>query len=367
MLKLIWKATHPGAPDTPKYGSAVDTLFAADKTSVLQTYKKPPTPFPAPSAALKAEIDRWVAARGAGRVVVLVHGYSYNRRKRGGAGMTDDPFNDVYSTNPAKPFSWVPIAGEENAVAFSWTSAPGWLRAGCACWTNSYEYAVYDVAIWASQALATVLAALGDAGITVDIFAHSLGTRVTIKALELLSAAGRPSAVRRAVMLGGAEYSIDAWSVAPSVKTEFYSFVINGDQVLQWGASELGGRLRSARTVPSRVIGRDGMRPTDRWIDFQLDHKKPGKRKKFADWFQKHGYALSGEKAGGRGLHWAYYMHAENRRLYADILKNDAMSLSWFKAQGVPDGVDRFRYGDLNVPVPKTPMTCKGRKNLYKR
>lgn len=365
MLKLIWKATHPGAPNTTKYKRAVDTLFAENKTSVLQTYRKPPTPFPAPSAALKAEIDQWVAARGPGRVVVLVHGYSYNRRRRGGAGMTDDPFDDVYSTNPAIPFSWVPIVGEENAVAFSWTSAPRWWKSGRACWTNRYEYAVYDVAIWASQALATVIAALGDAGLTVDVFAHSLGTRVTVKALGLLAAAGRPSAVRRAVMLGGAEYSIDAWAVAPSLKTEFYSFVINGDPVLQWGASELGGRLRGPRTVPSRVIGRDGMKRTDRWIDLQLDHKKSGKRKKFADWFQKHGYALSGKKAGGRGLHGAYYMHAENRRLFADILANDVMGIPWFKAQGAPDGVDRFRYGEVDVPVPETPMTCKGRKKLY--
>lgn len=361
MLRFKWEPQHAGAPDAPGYDDATDVLADGDSRELM----KVPTGesgMPAPTAALQQHVADWLNARGHGRLVVLCHGYSFDPADPDDPTFDDDPYHGVY--DPQAEGNWIDIVGDSNAVCFAWNSAPGMADAANACWTNPYEYAVYDIAPRAARALAAVIDLLLGAGVTVDLFAHSLGTRTALKALPLLD---KTKAVRRAVLLGGAEYSVDALSATRTLSTDFFNFVTKGDAVLKWGASELGGALRPPRTVVSRVIGRDGMQPAKNWIDLQLDHSSDEIREEFDDWFRKRGYRLSGEPTASRGQHWAYYLHPGNRRLQADVLAQDELSVAWFLGNGVPYGVERFRYGLLkNKRPPKTPRTCKQRRALYK-
>jgi pimeloyl-ACP methyl ester carboxylesterase len=212
-----------------------------------------------------------------------------------------------------------------------------------------------------------LIAAVRERGVAIDVFAHSLGTRVAVKTLGRIAAQpGSSDAVRRAVLLGGAEYSIDALAATRSLSTDCYNFVIRGDWVLRKGASEMGGRNRPPNTMRSRVIGRDGMKRAPHWIDFQLDHTDDENAAVFRSWFERlGGYQVSGERIAGRGEHWAYYLHPGNRALYCAILEEEGLTVDWMRRNGAPDGVDRFQYDSLRGTPPKTPMTCRGRRRLY--
>jgi hypothetical protein len=300
---------------------------------------------------------------------VLVHGYNWGQRAPDRAEFDADPYRSIYADPESLPDgdqaqSWLPLAGAERTVAFAWTSDPGFFDYANACWSNPYEYAVQDLAPLAAQALAAVIRALADAGRTVDLLAHSLGTRTAVKALQRL--AGEPGytdAVRRAVMMGGAEYSVDALAATPRVGTDFYNLVIREDPVLDWGAAELGGSQRPNNTMRSRVIGLDGMKRRANWLDLQLDHQDRTSREEFQRWFDTlGGYRLSGEKAAGRGLHWAYFLNEGNRELIRDLFDKPNFTVNWLRDQGCPDGVERFRYDSLTGRPPKPLLTCAKRK-----
>ncbi len=375
MLKFVWRAEHAGAPDHDGYDQAQDRLYQRldpYEERELQAFPKRFDGCPAPGEPVNDAVTRWLADDGdRQRVVVLVHGYNWGQRDPERAEFDGDPYATIYADpgeleragkDPIQ--SWLPMAGAERTVAFAWTSDPGFFDYANACWSNPYEYAVQDLAPLAAQALAAVIRALSDAGLTVDLLAHSLGTRTAIKALDRLAREdGYKTAVRRAVMLGGAEYSVDALAVAPNVPTDFYNLVIREDPVLDWGAAELGGSQRPNNSMRSRVIGLDGMKRRANWLDLQLDHQDRASRREFERWFTKlNGYRLSGDKAAGRGLHWAYFLHEGNRELIADLFDKSNYSVKWLRDEGCPDGVERFRYDALTGTPPKPLLTCKARK-----
>lgn len=372
MLRFVWRAQHAGAPDAAGYAAAVDRLYqrtSAQETEV-QPLPKGESAAPLPSAALAGAVTDWVAERGSGRVVVLVHGYRWGQADPARAEFDDDPYRSIFALPDDLPAdrqieSWVPMVGPDAAIGFAWTSDPGFFDYAAACWSNPYEYAVQDLAPQAAKALAAVLRALVDAGLTVDILAHSLGTRVAVQALALAAAApGGQATVRRAVMLGGAEYSVDALQMARGVETDFYSFANRSDGVLDWGAAELGGSQRPNNSMVSRVIGFDGVKRLDNWIDFQLDLKDRNSAEQFRRWFDRlGGYRLSGEAAYGRGIHWSYFLNPGNREFIADLFVKDAWTVAWLRGAGAPDGVERFRYDALSGVPPKPLMTCRSRKN----
>jgi hypothetical protein len=174
------------------------------------------------------------------------------------------------------------------------------------------------------------------------------------------------AALRRVILVGGAEYSIDALADTRGLDVEIYNFAIRRDGVLKWGGSQLGGKQRPPNSMLSRVIGRDGVKRLPHWIDFQLDHSDPDNAEEFSRWFDNlGGYKLSGGRFQDKGLHWAYYLHPDNRALYRDILMNEALTIDWLRRQAAPDGIDRFRYEGLSGTPPKTPMTGQGRHRLY--
>lgn len=371
MLRFVWTARHGGAPDASGYGELSDRLSDADGNELLAIGKAAAPPY-APGRALLDRVGDWLRRAAADRVVLMCHGYAFNPDDSEDAEFDEDPYHRVYASPGQAAHegeSWLAFVPEDRAIAFAWTSAPTFGEYAGACWTNPYEYAVLDVSPWAARALAAVVEAVREAGegrVAVDVVAHSLGTRVVLQALRLLARGGRRDAVARMILMGGAEYSLDARQAVRGTQTQVLNFVIRRDSILKWGASELGGRLRLPNTVASRVIGRDGMAPEGGWMDLQLDHRDAELGAAFDEWFKKKGYALSGEAAGGRGLHWAYYMNAGNRRLYRDVLGNPEMTAAAFRREGAVEGVDRFNYGLLRGRVPRTPQTCRGRKDLYR-
>lgn len=371
MLRFVWKVTHAGAPDSDDYAAASDDLCLreGDTDQTLQSFAKARSDWPGVDARVLHAVESWLSTRTSeDRVVVLVHGYDFDPGENEKATFDDDPYDGVYNATPENELtSWIPIVGAENAVCFAWNSLPSWGDAGRACWTNPYEYAVQDVAVHAARALAAIIAAFQQKGVSVDLFAHSLGTRTSCKALAWLrDQAGVSGAVRRAILLGGAEYSIDAFADTRGAGVDVYNFAIRRDPVLKWGGSQLGGKQRPPNSIRSRVLGRDGVKRLPYWIDFQLDHSDPDNAEEFRRWFDNlGGYKLSGEVSDLGGLHWAYYLHRDNRALFRDILANDALTIEWMRRQAAPDGIDRFRYEGLSGTPPKTPMTCSGRHRLY--
>jgi hypothetical protein len=371
-LHFVWRPTHAGAPDSDEYAGASDDLFLREDNgsdSKLQSFAKSKDDWHGVESPLDHAVTTWLANRpGQGRVVFLVHGYDFDPGENDKATFDDDPYDGVYRhVSTDEPTSWIPIVGADNAVCFAWNSLPSFTDAGRACWTNPYEYAVQDVAVLASRALAAVIAAFHKKGVTVDLFAHSLGTRVSCKAMAWLrDKAQLTAALRRVILVGGAEYSIDALADTRGLDVEIYNFAIRRDGVLQWGGSQLGGKQRPPNSMLSRVIGRDGVKRLPHWIDFQLDHSDPDNAEEFRRWFDNlGGYKLSGGRFQDKGLHWAYYLHPDNRALYRDILTNEALTIDWLRRQAAPDGIDRFRYQELSGTPPKTPMTGQGRHRLY--
>ncbi len=376
MLRLIYSATPAGAPD--QYGDAVDTLRAADGTT-LQTYPKTQAGFTAPAAPLAAAIDAWLTKRGprSEPVVVMVHGYQFDPSK-GIDALPDSPFGTIYGLPPAVNacLSWLPLVGEcdatggslaENAVGFCYKSDSGsgeFTRAG---WDNSYQYAVFDQAPLASRALASILAQLGTRAITLRVLAHSLGTRTFSQAIGLLRGQW-PANLDRAVLLDGAEFSVDAAANFAGCSFDVINIANRTDQVLLAGGQKACHPMRQNNSLPARNIGFDGLGTIDRWLDLQLDNPA------LVTWFaENHAPTDTSYKVDAHALetshpfaqfdHWCCYTNEGNRSLVRDLLFSDAMTVGQMKARGVPAGVASVGYGQFDsVKPPATPGSLAERR-----
>jgi hypothetical protein len=382
MLRLVWETEHAGAPDNKDYKAAQDALWLKGGAAPLQGIAKTSKGVVALNQAAGGAVRDFAAGLPADRrAVVLVHGYAFEPDPDSDVDEVaeDDPYEGVYSEQHARDpeqagiggyirNSWLNFVDPERAVAFAWTSTGSFGDYGKACWTNPYEYAVLDIAPGAAKALAGTIAALADQGRQIDVVAHSLGTRTAMRALDLLGRAGRRGDVQRAILLSGAEYSLDAKQAARQVDTDAFNFMIRDDWVLKWGASELGGGgLRPNNTVQARVIGRDGVQPSDRWLDLRLDHADPEDRAQFRAWFKARHMNPSAEPKH-RGAHWTAYLNAGNQRMLKRILDDPEITAARWLEEGVPDGGGWFNYGrNLKGRPPTTPQTCRGRKQAQKR
>lgn len=374
MLGFRWIATHAGAPDSGAFRTAVDSLRDKSGATEFQAVPKLNSDALEPSTALQDVVSTWVKNLNGAAAVVLVHGYSYDPETEYEPHDGDDAFNGVYA-NPRDlkiPYSsWLPIVGETDeegnalkdvAVPFSWTSTGSFSHYGNAAWSNPYQYAVLDLAVQAARSLKLVICALARAGATVDILAHSLGTRLTLQTLALLADQGMPNVVRRVVLMGGAEFSIDARDSSKKGGFDAFNLVNRSDSVLKWGATKMIHPFRQVQTVESRVIGRDGMRADERWIDIQIDRDTSDQRAAFDQWFMAHyNTTLSEEPAGGRGRHWGYYMQSCNRIFLKALFSSPTVTAAGLREAGLIEGVIRYDYGILPDPVPPTPQTAAAR------
>jgi hypothetical protein len=374
VLKLIWDPAPPGQPDDPAYQNSLDRLLQ------LPDGGQPPIPLAELKKGLsdaelqqlilpgnlQAAVSNWAGA-GPREVVVMVHGFLFDVALNH-PDPTDDPFNGVYGPpSSSNNESWLTIVNDSDAIAFSWFSGGTleecWFDAGDACWSSPYSYAICDLAPLAAHSLALVIEAAAATGATVDVLAHSLGTRTTIKALALLAARGKPAAVRRAVLMGGAEYSIDANAVATTadVTTQFFNLVNSDDEVLTLLGNKYGDPTRTPGGASARVIGAGGVAALGNWEDIQIDDMPT-----VATVQQQLKLTLSGLPTGGRGNHWAYYMHPDNQTFMHALLYDRTLDIARLRALGLPGLVRADSYGTaLGTPIPAIPQTCRARQRLW--
>lgn len=378
MLKLIYDPVACGAPS--QYGAHEDKLTDGSG-AVLQRFLKADPGFVAPEPALARVVRTWLDARGpgAGPVIVLVHGYQYNPVSADGLAH-DTPFELVYGVppKPAASLSWLPLVGEcsdlgaalaETAIGFAYRSEAPLGEVSRAGWSNSYQYAVFDLAPLAARALASLLHCLGEQDATVRVLAHSLGTRTFTQAIRLLRAR-MPVPVERAVLLDGAEFSVDAWAAFRGCSFDVFNVANRKDGVLRLGASQMCHPVRANGSGSACVIGFDGLGGNPRWLDLQAD------KAALAAWFAAGNapdgriYRLTAEAEDelhpAAGLdHWCCYTNAGNRELVRDLLLNPVMTVDQFRAHGVPEGVGSPCYAQFeSFPLPPTPQTMLERQRL---
>jgi hypothetical protein len=305
-------------------------------------------------------------------VVVMVHGFLFNpfegffpKRKD-----CDNPHFRVYHFEDVNPevdnehhiTPWpkrlglmdMDRGGGGLGVAFGWLSNPGFAKSMLDHFQNFYARA-YDYATEAAWTLVHTLdqldKALRESGKPrrIDLFCHSLGSRVVLHAIKLAARVKFPGygfehVVRnldRVVILGGAEYVRDAQETfhevtrvcAPGEGPAFYNVTCRENDVLDKLAENFGPRGFGNHAV----VGHDGLGfddPGHRWIDLRLDSPD------LAAWAKtKFGWTLMGD--GPRIWdHWYYYTHEPNCRMYRAILQNrPAWGIRALKNAGIPHGV----------------------------
>jgi hypothetical protein len=341
----------------------------------LQNFPASDLGFAPSQPVLDARLALWQQQRSdpAAPVVVMVHGFQYDPRQPATPG-SDNPLETVYGIPPTPPqhnLTWLPLVGEctndgapgiDRAVAFTYPSESGTVEFGNAGWSNLYQYAVFDQAPLAARALAAILDGLGSVTGDVRVLAHSLGTRTTCQAVRLLRAR-MPAALKRIVMLDGAEFCVDAAASFFGCGFDVLNIVNRTDTVLRLGAEQMCHPFRENNSLAACVIGFEGLGGNDRWLDLQLDSDT------LRSWLAA-GLAPDGERYAidpradeeshpYAGLdHWACYTNDGNRALVRDLLLHELMTVDRLRALGVPGGTNSVVYDRFNgVSIPPTPAT----------
>ncbi|MEM9146685.1 MAG: hypothetical protein AAGC57_10835 [Pseudomonadota bacterium] len=257
------------------------------------------------------------------------------------------------------------------AIAFGWDSAPSWLSSLVSHGLNPYARA-YDLAEPAAWHLVAVMEALSALlpGRPIDIFCHSLGSRVVVRAIAQAADWPMPeddrprlertvASIGRVLLLAGAERVMEAQlmmrrlnkttaglvpddtrsnTVFPKIP-EFYNLVSRENDVLD----KLGENFGPADAGPKQVIGHNGLEQIDpAWLDIQLDNPE------VADWFAKpeRGFVVSGDNRGVFAVldHWIHFTWRGNMHLYRAILRDRG---DWRVADMRQSGPDPFRRANI--------------------
>jgi len=238
------------------------------------------------------------------------------------------------------------------ALGFGWHSQPGFASSILESGKNFYARA-YDYATLSSWPLVNLLLALTERihDRPVDLFVHSLGTRVTLRALAKAAkiALGRELGqgpddmarlramfrrLGRIVLMGGSEYVVEAqifnerllalaardgWT--PEFGPFVYNFGSNENDVLDVLAENFGPRTFGN----SQVIGHNGLETGDRsmrWMDLRIDGwPLRSWMESFATVANPMGFMISGDREGNIWDHWYYFTYRNNMAVYRSILR----------------------------------------------
>lgn len=283
-------------------------------------------------------------------VVCLVHGFLFDPQKiwRPDPADSDNPhcrvfhFLDLGESGEIRQHTagWPRQLGlAENdggaggiALAFGWHSQPGFASSLLERFQNFYARA-YDYANETAWPLVCVLRGLAQR-ITdrpIDIFCHSLGSTVVVRALAIAAKHRFPflDRIGRVVILGGSEYSGEAnilyrrleQHVAdrrlPRAEGPYvYNIVSRENDVLDKLAENFGPKSFMSKT---QVIGHNGLeaaKKAPRWMDLQIDSAE------IRQWARRaYGLDVSGDEPGNIWDHWYYYTHRGNMAMYRGILR----------------------------------------------
>ncbi len=322
-----------------------------------------------------------------GPIVVMIHGFLFDPRTAVSEDPkdTDNPHGRVYHfTKKPEPqeqrhhtASWPLGLGFDTqldggrqglAVAFGWQSQPGFASSLLDYSQNFYARA-YDNAGRTAWVLVNLITALAESipDRPIDLFCHSLGSRVVLRALALIAKhadEGGPGVildtevskrllqrVGRVIILGGAEYVVEAQLMCRRLSSRdlasmphFYNIVSRENDVLDKLAENFGPRTFGN----SQVIGHNGLNTEYKesyWIDLQIDSGA------LREWMRDppRNIDISGDNPGNVWDHWYYYTYRGNMELYKNILRErDSWSIVNLRDAGVPDGVPLrwWRLGD---------------------
>lgn len=241
-------------------------------------------------------------------------------------------------------------------VGFGWYSNPGFFSSLFHHGENFYARA-YNNAEVAAWQLVCVLEVLADIlQRPIDLFCHSLGSRVVVRAVAMATSplpnlaamhvepkerwVVRPLLrwLDRVVLLAGAEKVLEAqlmmthlngWAAAvrPERRPSFFNILSRENDVLD----KLGENFGPASPGSKQVIGHNGLEKIDpSWVDVQLDDPE------VAAWFLGRGYRVSGDNSQGVFAvldHWIHYTWPDNMRVYHDILRDrDRWSVAGLKS-----------------------------------
>lgn len=321
-------------------------------------------------------------------VVVMVHGFLFDPKAAISPTPeeTDNPHGRVYhfvsGQEPEEQrhhtSSWPLGLGFEPddatgsgglALAFGWQSQPGFASSLINHFQNFYARA-YENAGSTAWILVNAIHALNELlpGHPIDLFCHSLGSRVVTRALAMVAKQAAddstdndskilplPSAktildsIGRIVILGGAEYVVEAQLMRRRLERmplqqmpQVYNFVSRENDVLD----KLGENFGPRTFGNSQVIGHNGLDVEGRfegWMDLQIDHAA------LQSWMSARDHEISGDRPGNVWDHWYYYTYRGNMRLYNDILRNRAAwAIPALRDQDIPEGVSKrwWQFGD---------------------
>ena len=233
------------------------------------------------------------------------------------------------------------------AIAFGWDSDPSPLGSLLKHGLNHYAVAYQraEDAAWHLVAVLEQIVRLRP-GRPIDLFCHSLGSRVVVRAIARAADRELPTglkrrlypiveAIDRVIILAGAEKVMEAQLMMrrlhrtlnePEPETDleysnipsFYNVVSRENDVLD----HLGENFMPSSPGPKEVIGHNGLEANDpNWVDIQLDDDI------VAAWFKNHAnsYQVSGDNTSGLLTvwdHWIHYTWPDNMRVYKDILRD---------------------------------------------
>ena len=204
--------------------------------------------------------------------------------------------------------------------------------------------------------LANTLAAMAEVfpGRPLDLFCHSLGSRVVVQCLHRMALAaggadgdgprGVLARVGRVVIVGGAEYTRPARDMLAAVRAvrprgpEFYNFLARRDRIL----GLLAQRFHPVGLDLRRVVGLSGLgadRPDPDWLDLQLDAGADGSHPLNA-WLRPRGLSVSGADLTGVLNHWHYFSDERNMALFRAIVRDRAAwDIATLRRAGIPEAV----------------------------
>lgn len=259
------------------------------------------------TAAMAHDPGAWILGGHEDNPIVLVHGFEHDPAAEG----RDNPHVELY---PKWRGTILPPG--RAGFGFGWYSLPAgwaWPRSLWEAWRHgralTYRRA-WDLAWDAGNVLADTLARLGG---PLDLVAHSLGTRVVLRAIR----ADPALPIRRVLLLNGAEYAETARATAERAGSHlhFYNVVVPADDVL-------GALGRAAPGFGGGFIGRVGRGGAglDNWTDLELD------RPPFKAWAASQGWHhVAGDNPHGIGDHWWSYENPGNWPLYKKLLAGELL------------------------------------------
>ena len=305
-------------------------------------------------------------------IVVMVHGFLFDPKQSPSdtPADTDNPHSRLYhfvdgdeadeirrhTSSWPLHLGFDPADGGANGltVAFGWHSQPGFASSLLTRFQNFYARA-YDKAACSARALRGVLESLHEKmpDRPIDIFCHSLGSRVVVRALATMAKPGNDNGtldkIGQVVVLGGSEYVFEAQLLCNRLGAResadgpvFYNVVSRENDVLD----KLGENFGPTAAGNRQVIGHNGLEKAPgvpNWIDLQFDSSELG------NWMlgYRDGYTIAGDNPGWVNIwdHWYYYTYRPNMAVYRAILRDRAnWTLPQLRAAGIKEGVSK-RFG----------------------